>query len=271
MLFEKILFGITLVCLLTILFCRWVVPSLSKRELEPWYLDWARSLFPVFAIVFLLRGFVAEPFRIPSGSMLPTLEIGDFILVNKFTYGLRLPIVYDKVVEISTPERGDIVVFRYPLDNQTSYIKRLVGVPGDQIDVMGRALFVNGVQVYAQATDSYTPAADSLHEQQLQYLPRDNGYAKFSAIFSQRSKFDRRSQTFTVPEGQFFMMGDNRDNSADSRAWGMVPEENIVGKAFFVWMHYDTRAAGDGFDWTRIGTSISAEIEQSTPVEAMVR
>jgi signal peptidase I len=269
MLFEKILFGITLLCLVTIVFCRWIKPSIGKRELEPWYLDWARSLFPVFAIVFLLRGFVAEPFRIPSGSMLPTLEIGDFILVNKFTYGLRLPIIYDKVVEINQPERGDIVVFRYPLDNQTSYIKRLVGVPGDQIDVLGRSLYVNGERVYFEEAGQYTPTADSVHEQQIQYLPRDDGFAKYATIFTRRSLMDRRALSFSVPEGHFFMMGDNRDNSADSRVWGLVPEHNIVGKAFFVWMHYDTRTGGDGLGLERIGTQIGADIVDDVPLDAL--
>ncbi len=260
MLFEKILFGVTLVCLVIILFCRWVVPSLSKRDVDPWYLDWAKGLFPVFALVFVLRSFVAEPFRIPSGSMLPTLEIGDFILVNKFTYGIRLPIIYDKVLDVNDPERGDIVVFRYPRDNKTSYIKRLVGVPGDRIDVIGRTVAVNGVPITTTDLDSYTPTADKAHAQQVQYLPRESGFAEFNAIYAPRSQFDRRARSFQVPEGHFFMMGDNRDNSADSRVWGTVPEENIVGKAFFVWMHYDGRPGGSGFSASRIGTSISAEI-----------
>ncbi len=192
--------------------------------------------------------------------MLPTLQIGDFILVNKFTYGLRLPIVYTQVLEINEPERGDIVVFRYPVDNQTSYIKRLVGLPGDQVDVIGRSLFVNGEQVSTEEAGEYTPVADSVHEQKVQYLPRQEGFAKFSPIFSQRSVFNLQRRSFTVPEGHYFMMGDNRDNSADSRVWGTVPEQNIIGKAFFVWMHYDGRANGGGFNWSRLGTRISAEI-----------
>ena len=255
MYFEKILFGLILLSLSVILFCRFARPDIALRKEEPWYLDWSRSFFPVLLLVFLLRGFVAEPFRIPSTSMLPTLEVGDFILVNKFTYGVRLPIVYKKVVELNEPERGDIVVFRYPGDNKTSYIKRLIGLPGDDIQVQGRNIFVNGVRVFAEPGDNYTSAVGARHESQTQYLPRTKDYAQFSAIYSRPARFSKRNYSVKVPEGQYFMMGDNRDNSSDSRVWGTVPEGNIVGKAFFVWMHYDPREDG-GFDFSRVGTNI---------------
>lgn len=261
--FEIVLFALVCLSLFVILVCRFVLPGLSKRQPEPWYLDYARSFFPVLLLVFLLRGFVAEPFRIPSGSMLPTLEIGDFILVNKFTYGLRLPISHTKILPVNEPERGDIIVFRYPPQPSQNYIKRLVGLPGDVISYKKKTLYVNGERVVTSPMDQYLPTGGPRPlEQYSQVLPTqhddDVPAVQFSTLIDPNSNRFSRQSSWKVPEGQYFMMGDNRDNSADSRAWGFVPEANIVGKAFFVWMNYDS-VKGSGFNLDRIGADITAK------------
>ncbi len=261
--FEMILFALVCLCLAVKLVCKFAFPHLAKRQPEPWYLDYARSFFPVLLLVFLLRGFVAEPFRIPSGSMLPTLEIGDFILVNKFTYGLRLPITHTKIFPINEPDRGDIIVFRYPPQPSQNYIKRLVGLPGDEISYQNKELFVNGVQVLSDPIESYLPTGDRVSlDQYKQALPtkhdEDASAAGFSVLVNPYTNRGQAKASWKVPEGHYFMMGDNRDNSADSRAWGFVPEKNIVGKAFFVWMNYDS-VKDSGFNLNRIGADITAE------------
>ncbi|RBP49270.1 signal peptidase I [Arenicella xantha] len=266
MVFEIVLFGLVVLSGVVILFCRFVVPSLAKKQPEPWYLDYARSFFPVLLLVFLLRGFVAEPFRIPSGSMYPTLEVGDFILVNKFSYGLRLPIVRTKVFEIGDPQRGDIVVFKYPRDPKQSYIKRLIGLPGDIIQYRDSTLYINGEKLDQQVLGEfkYRDQADQWHtsiewEQVIPTSTDADGVAVKYGILQD----NRRSKgAWKVPEGQYFMMGDNRGNSADSRVWGFLPEENIVGKAFFVWMSWgdEDNEEGGGLDFDRIGTRVQAEI-----------
>ena len=219
-------------------------------EKEPLLVEYAHSFFPVVLIVFLLRSFIAEPFRIPSASMMPTLLVGDFILVNKFTYGIRIPIINKKVIELSQPRRGDIVVFRYPKNPEVDYIKRLVGLPHDKISYIDKRLTVNGQPIPETALGSFqgvgqgqdmTGAAlflENLTGVEHQILNRDG---VTSVEF-----------TYTVPEGQYFMMGDNRDNSNDSRYWGTVPEENLVGKEFFIWMNWDLQ--NKGIDFSRIGT-----------------
>lgn len=239
------------------------MPQLSKCEPEPWYLDYARSFFPVLLLVFLLRGFIAEPFRIPSGSMLPTLEIGDFILVNKFTYGLRLPILHTKILAINEPDRGDVIVFRYPPQPSQNYIKRLVGLPGDLISYKNKTLYVNGERLTTSPLDKYLATGETVAlEQYGQILPTQHDDAvsavQFSTLINPHDNRATRKDSWKVPEGHYFMMGDNRDNSADSRSWGYVPEENIVGKAFFVWMNYDS-VKGSGLNLHRIGTKITAE------------
>ena len=260
--FEIGLFALICLSLITILVCRFMLPHLSERNPEPWYLDYARSFFPVLLLVFLLRGFIAEPFRIPSGSMLPTLEIGDFILVNKFTYGLRLPITHTKLFDVNEPERGDIIVFRYPPEPRQNYIKRLVGLPGDVIAYKNKVLYVNGERVDTQPMDNYLPTGDTVPLEQFSQVLRtqhDDVFAvQFSTLIDPTNNRVMRQDTWKVPEGQYFMMGDNRDNSFDSRGWGFVPESNIVGKAFFVWMNYDS-VKGSGFNFDRIGTKIAAK------------
>jgi len=259
--FEVILFCLVLLCLAVMLVCRYMFPSLAERDPEPWYLDYARSFFPVLLIVFLLRGFIAEPFRIPSGSMLPTLEVGDFILVNKFSYGVRLPILQTKLVDINQPERGDIMVFRYPGDNKTNYIKRVIGLPGDAVEYRNKKLFINGKLIDNVKDGFYTPydrhgrASELLRFKQL--IPAANASDKtnteFSILHDKRS-YSSRNRVIKVPEGHYFMLGDNRDHSQDSRFWGFVPDKNIVGRAFFIWFHYNNQ--GGGVKLSRVGESL---------------
>lgn len=276
--FEVILFSLVVVSGIVILLCKYIfkgVPQggstlmpISEYDHEPWYLDYARSFFPVLLVVFVLRGFIAEPFRIPSGSMLPTLEVGDFILVNKFKYGLRLPITHTKVVPMSDPQRGDVMVFRFPGDNKTNYIKRVIGLPGDIIEYNHKQLILNGQVIDIEGDGEYTPFAMNGREQAqdryIQQLPNSGGSAEdveFSIILENRSSSANRRITlpenteFTVPEGQYFVMGDNRDHSLDGRFWGFVPDENVVGKAFFIWFHFNANKGG-GFDFSRIGEDI---------------
>lgn len=211
---------------------------------EPYLVDLSRSFFPVLAIVLVLRSFLVEPFQIPSGSMLPTLEVGDFILVNKFSYGLRLPVAGTKIVEIDDPQRGDVVVFRYPKDGQTNYIKRVVGVPGDTVRYENQQLFINGERVETQLVarlppvEVYDETLDGVEHRILITLGRTGPKGEGEWI---------------IGEDEYFVMGDNRDNSNDSRFWGVVPDEMIVGKAFAIWMHWPSLFGGlPSFD--RVGT-----------------
>ena len=218
---------------------------------QPWWLDWTAGLFPVILIVFALRSFVFEPFKIPSGSMIPTLLVGDLILVNKFTYGVRLPVIHTKITEGNAPQRGDVVVFRYPPQPSLDYIKRVVGVPGDEVAYLNKRLTINGQPVPTQDLPDYLEG-DSLRyfkhfEEQLgERRHQAISYPEAPAFVQGASKFAHRDQcrysvegvVCKVPEGHYFMMGDNRDNSLDSRYWGFVPESHIVGKAFFVWMNF---------------------------------
>jgi signal peptidase I len=222
-----------------------------KGAKEPAWVEWGADFFPVILIVFVLRSFLFEPFKIPSGSMIPTLLVGDFILVNKYTYGIRLPVINKKIISINEPQRGDVMVFRYPEDPSLDYIKRVVGIPGDVVAYQNKRLSINGQPVEMNKT------ADYLHPERLyyseQYLSklgeveyRFLNDADAPAFIPDAARFPYRENctynaagvTCKVPEGHYFMMGDNRDNSRDSRAWGFVPEENIVGKAFFIWLNF---------------------------------
>ena len=218
---------------------------------QPWWLDWTAGLFPVIISVFFLRSFIVEPFKIPSGSMIPTLLVGDLILVNKFHYGLRLPVLNTKMTEGEKPQRGDVMVFRYPPRPSLDYIKRVVGVPGDTVAYLNKRLTVNGQAVPTESVPEFfdedamryfkqfeekfgTQSHRVLNdEQRPAFVP---GADKFPG--SEGCNYTIEGVTCKVPEGHFFMMGDNRDNSMDSRYWGFVPEKNIVGKAFFVWMNF---------------------------------
>jgi len=199
---------------------------------EPILIEYAKFLFPVFLIVLILRGFIAEPFRIPSGSMLPTLEVGDFILVNKFSYGLRLPVLNKKFVEIADPERGDVVVFRYPENPSIDYIKRVVGVPGDKVAYYNKVLYINDKPAEQQPDGHYMVDF-------YQYMQLDEQYDDIRHKILINKMYPAVDFVITVPENKYFVMGDNRDNSRDSRFWGFVPEENLVGKAFLIWMNWD--------------------------------
>ncbi len=217
---------------------------------EPILVEYARSFFPIVLIVLLLRSFLAEPFRIPSGSMMPTLLVGDFILVNKFTYGIRLPVINTKVVEMNKPQRGDIVVFRFPKDPTVDYIKRVIGVPGDKIVYENKKLTVNGVPAKQVSLGRYEGVGQGRDMTGAEHLLEDLSSVEHS-ILVRHDAFSAEG-VYVVPEGSYFVMGDNRDNSNDGRYWGMVPEENLVGKAFFIWMSWDWQYKGVSFE--RIGT-----------------
>ncbi|HBA67495.1 MAG TPA: signal peptidase I [Methylococcaceae bacterium] len=221
-------------------------------ENEPILVEYARSFFPIVLIVLLLRSFLVEPFRIPSGSMMPTLLIGDFILVNKFTYGIRLPVINKKVVEMNTPQRGDIVVFRYPKQPSVDYIKRIIGLPGDRIAYDKKNLYINGHPVKRVSLGVYQGVGQGESMTGTEHFLEDLKGIEHSILISPGAP--SIDGVYVVPEGHFFVMGDNRDNSNDSRYWGTVPEQNLVGKAFFIWMNWDWQHKGVGFD--RIGTII---------------
>jgi signal peptidase I len=200
---------------------------------EPVIVEYSRSFFPVLFVVFVLRSFVAEPFQIPSSSMVPTLEVGDYILVNKFVYGIRLPVLRTKVLDMSEPERGDVMVFFPPHMNDTYYIKRVIGVPGDVVSYRNKRLYVNGEPV-PQDQLAIIPEGRSRYQVSLASLGGKNHLQQVNLMRP------ARDFTITVKPGHYFMMGDNRDNSSDSRVWGQVSERDIVGKAFAIWMHWDS-------------------------------
>ncbi|EIP88719.1 signal peptidase I [Burkholderia humptydooensis MSMB43] len=223
----------------------------DEKLRQPWWLEYTASFFPVILVVFVVRSFVVEPFKIPSGSMVPTLVVGDFILVNKFDYGLRLPITNRKITAGRPLERGDVVVFRYPKDESVDYIKRVIGLPGDTIAYQDKKLTINGQPV------PETPLPDYFDEERMNYAKQfeETLGARKNAILNNPSvppfvmgaddypyrnncQYDSRGVVCKVPPGHYFMMGDNRDNSADSRYWGFVPDKNIVGRAFFIWMNF---------------------------------
>jgi len=219
--------------------------------MQPWWLDWTAGLFPVILVVFLLRSFLFEPFKIPSGSMVPTLLIGDLILVNKYHYGVRLPVINKKIIPINDPQRGDVMVFRYPANPSIDYIKRVVGLPGDEVAYLNQRLYLNGKLVETQALpefyddDStryfkqYGEKLASVEHNILVDVQRPSYIRPTDPFpFQENCRYSAEGVTCKVPAGHYFMMGDNRDNSEDSRFWGFVPDQNIVGKAFFVWMNF---------------------------------
>ena len=230
---------------------------------EPVVVDMARAFFPVIVVVFVIRSFWVEPFKIPSGSMKPTLLVGDFILVNKYIYGIRLPVVNKKVIEIDPIHRGDVVVFRYPADPSVDYIKRVVGIPGDRVEYKGKRLTINGAPVAVQGNGYYSDAelnymrlptfSEKLGDRNHQMMivpaqpPVDLAQVR---QFAHRSNCEYNDDGFScaVPAGHYFMMGDNRDQSSDSRYWGFVPDDHIKGRAFLVWMNFN--------DFKRIGNGI---------------
>jgi signal peptidase I len=249
-------FALFLLTLLVVTGAVWALEAawLRRRRAagakQPWWVEYSVSFFPVILIVFVLRSFLVEPFKIPSSSMVPTLLVGDFILVNKFTYGIRLPVANVKVVELGRPQRGDVMVFRYPEDPSLDYIKRVVGLPGDRLEYRNKRLSINGSPVPVRQIDDY------LSKERMQFSRRFvetlNGHDHQILLEEDAPAFVSPSRSFpqagncnynmsglacTVPPGHYFVMGDNRDNSSDSRVWGFVPDENIVGRAFFIWLN----------------------------------
>lgn len=228
-----------------------VAQARAQLLAQPWWLDWTAGLFPVILAVFLLRSFLFEPFKIPSGSMIPTLLVGDLILVNKFHYGLRLPVLNTRITQGSAPERGDVMVFRYPPRPSLDYIKRVVGVPGDEVSYLHKRLSINGKPIETNSVPEFfeedTMRYMKQYEEHLGAKPHrqliDDARPAFVAGAEDFPNRDNCSYSVEgvvckVPPGHYFMMGDNRDNSLDSRYWGFVPEQNIVGQAIFVWMNF---------------------------------
>ena len=242
---------------------KWARKRRSAGEAEPVLIDMARAFFPVIVVVFLIRSFWIEPFKIPSGSMKPTLLVGDFILVNKYTYGIRIPVINKKVLDVNPLARGDVVVFRYPADPSVDYIKRVIGLPGDKVQYRNKRLTINGEPVAVQPSGFYTDAELNYlrlpsytekvgaHNHQMMIVPAQPPVELAQVRqFAHRDNCEYNDEGFTctVPAGSYFMMGDNRDQSSDSRYWGFVPDDHIKGRAFLVWMNFS--------DFRRIGSSI---------------
>ncbi|QKO21006.1 signal peptidase I [Rhodoferax sp. BAB1] len=230
-----------------------LVQARERLLMQPWWLDWTAGLFPVIVVVFLLRSFLFEPFKIPSGSMIPTLLVGDLILVNKYHYGIRLPVLNTKLTDGNKPERGDVMVFRYPPRPSQDYIKRVIGVPGDEVAYLNKRLTINGQPVATSEMPEffdedvmryfkqYGEALGAKPHRMIVDAERRGGFSEDEiGDFPARKncRYSVEGVVCKVPEGHYFMMGDNRDNSLDSRYWGFVPDQNIVGKAFFVWMNF---------------------------------
>ena len=266
MTFEGVLLSATV---LTGCVCAWNYWVAAKKRTaeksEPIFVEISRGFFPIILVVLLLRSFLVEPFKIPSGSMIPSLLVGDFILVNKYTYGIRLPVLHNKVVSMNDPKRGDVMVFRYPEDPTVDYIKRVIGVPGDRVEYRNKQLTVNGKQVALKRNGDYSVSDASLNSYKHELYTEQLADVAHKIIvnpdapsvllpqvhqFANKENCSYNDDGFVckVPAGHYFMMGDNRDGSADSRYWGFVPEGNIVGRAFFIWWNFG--------DFKRIGTKI---------------
>ncbi|MDR2678754.1 MAG: signal peptidase I [Zoogloeaceae bacterium] len=236
----------------------------KKRALDaknPWWVEYGSSFFPILLVIAILRSFIAEPFRIPSGSMTPTLLTGDFILANKYSYGIRLPLIHWKIIEVGTPQRGDVMVFRHPALPEQNYIKRVIGLPGDTIAYQDKRLTINGETIAVEPMEGYLyheSASGSRGDYRLMQQFREQlpnaahrilnnpdapadvpGNWELNFPGKENCQYNNTGVICVVPPGHYFMLGDNRDNSLDSRFWGFVPDENIVGKAFFIWFHFN--------------------------------
>lgn len=272
--FEQLLFWITLVTgiivLVDVIYLKrrrrkklsQAFPAVGRTEAKPsWVIEYSQAFFPILLIVLVLRSFLFEPFRIPSGSLEPTLLMGDFILANKFDYGLRLPVFRHKLLNVGQPQRGDIIVFRWPPNPHYYFIKRVIGLPGDRIDYVNKVLIVNGQEVVQTGLPTL-PAQKSIPRESGQMMQvvekQEDLLGVVHNIYQEPSKIGYNFQNINVPEGMYMVMGDNRDDSADSRYWGFVPEENIVGKAVLIWMSWDSFAPFglQKIRWDRIGKRI---------------
>lgn len=255
--FEYILFYLIIGCGVIALFDQLFLAKKRKQANKtklPIIIDYARSFFPVLLIVFLIRSFLYEPFRIPSGSLMPTLLPGDFILVNKFDYGVYIPVIHKKIANVGQPMRGDIMVFHWPPKPSALFIKRVIGVPGDHISYVNKVLTINGHHI-TQEFDKYTTDTDESGNTFDVVMKLENLLGVKHYIYQVPDKTSFDFNDIVVPEHMYFAMGDNRDNSADSRFWGFVPEENIVGKAVVTWMSWDK----DKFNvrWDRLGRLVN--------------
>ena len=270
--FEVLLLGLTVVTgVIWLVDALLFAPRRNQEQLssvpqEPLVTEYSRAFFPVLAIVLVIRSFWLEPFRIPSGSMMPTLLVGDFILVEKYAYGLRFPVWHFNMTNSDGPERGDVIVFRYPRDESQDYIKRVIGLPGDHIAYYNKRLSINGEPLKATSDGLYEGLGESngmlnaggcdRAGARCEVIFEENGDLSYTVMTNPSSAYSINGE-ITVPEGHYFVMGDNRDHSNDSRVWGFVPEQNLVGKATRVWLHWDFRSDGTGFDPSRIGNKIS--------------
>lgn len=223
----------------------------AKRQ--PIIVEYARALLPVILIVFVLRSFIVEPFRIPSGSMLPSLHIGDFILVNKFSYGIRLPVINKKIFDINAPQRGEVMVFRFPINPKLNFIKRVIGLPGDKLRYIDKQLYINGQRVTLSADGEYEFQQQRIRGHRARQLLEVIDNSSHNILIDDNVPTTDNMEV-SVPAGHYFVMGDNRDHSNDSRYWRFVPDQNVVGKAFFIWFSWS--AFGDWVEWNRIGNSI---------------
>ncbi|WP_286269790.1 signal peptidase I [Thalassotalea hakodatensis] len=249
--------------------------DIAEKILEaPFFIDTPVQIFPVIAFVLVLRSFLYEPFQIPSGSMMPTLLDGDFILVNKHTYGLRDPVLRNKFIEISEPSRGDVVVFKYPVDTRIDYIKRVIGLPGDRIIYRNKSLYIktactdenSACEEFTQIPHTFVSNGDysdgdiELTRYTAELPTKKHDILVNNLIAPRTEHYHKQNGTqrdeFVVPEGHYFVMGDNRDNSLDGRFWGFVPEENLVGEAVFIWMSFDFERTVDDILPTWIPTGI---------------